>query len=626
MDISKECMRTEKENRDTCKKNILITNVSFLSIDKNTNMPTEREYKDEEGHSFKGEMTNEAPIKSLSARLGQIDAIIFIESTTVSTKKYSVNDKEYTSIDYLKKKIAEINERGIVEFIDVNITDEPQKTDVAKTVFEIYDKLVEFARSGDEINIYIESNGGIRYVLTMLLSLAKTLEKIYDNVHILEITSMVLNQNPVNIKNTKDIFDTAQITEIASEFINYGRISSLKRYMQSSLKLSDQENSNEDAKNILLLLEKISDDIQLCRTSNILEDFYGKNNLKELIEKFNDTHKNVEDFEITIFKHITNLILDDLSKIIYNDNIDKKQPICNLVYTIEWCLEKSFIQQALTFCSERLPEYLFAKEIIRLGTDFQNKLSNTSVGNYEPNYYFIAHLAEFTGIIRKKLIDKESVNFNEKSDQYSYSEVRNFINSFKAGSFNNISEVNHWLNQNFKEYKDLTVKISNKICNNPVNYTLLVQSYSEEGNVSKHKNLERIEDRIDKILPVLIEYEIDKSLKPEYDKAAKKYEEIISNLFERDSSLIVSLKEKYSVTQSKKFYIGAALKDSTRYISSDAPDKLQEILYIYSMCKEQRNLSNHAHVSEQDVNVALGASSIKILIKRLIELCSAADK
>lgn len=410
--------------------NILITNVSPVTI--RDGKTQKRVYIDERGNKFLGEMTNEAPIKSIAYRLGEkgayLDKILFIVSGKVRTDKITIEDKKITHLDFLEGKITAFlgeNYKDKTEYIDdISIVDEPTKHDVSKTVFEIYDKLLKFAMMEDEvkkrdIHIYIESNGGVRYVLTMLLSLTKTLENYYGNVHISEITSMVLRENPVKIMNTKDVFDTAQITGIADEFVNYGRTNSLRRYFEGYMhELSSDQTC--DVRNVLEKLYKTSEDIQLCRTAMILEDFYGSSNIKIMIEEFskkykeeaNDKSEEKEphpDMTITIFSKLLQLILNELNQTVYKDVkdtcADQTDPICYLPQMISWCLDKSFTQQALTFCAERLPEYLFKTGKIGLNREFSTMLDQAKKGDYEEKYYFIAHIQDFVGKIKDAKIN-----------------------------------------------------------------------------------------------------------------------------------------------------------------------------------------------------------------------------
>ena len=58
-------------------------------------------------------------------------------------------------------------------------------------------------------------------------------------------------------------------------------------------------------------------------------------------------------------------------------------------------MEKDFIQQALTLCVERIPQYLFETKRIKYGSDNLIELINEKNSVYETNYYFFNNLDVF---------------------------------------------------------------------------------------------------------------------------------------------------------------------------------------------------------------------------------------
>ncbi|WP_031556115.1 TM1812 family CRISPR-associated protein [Oribacterium sp. FC2011] len=658
--------------------NILITNVSKVSEKRRVKI-----YKDEESKLYNGEMTNEAPIKSIANRLGQkgekLNAILFIESEEVRTGKISIGATTYSHIGYLKEKIEEFLGEYVkdTEFIDIEIKDEPSKDDVSTTVFEIYNKLLEMAEDNRNINIFIESNGGVRYVLTMLLSLTKTLENYYENVHIKEITSMVYDQNqnndqnPTKIVNTKDVYDTAQITGIADEFVNYGRTNSLQRYVEGYLKdlTPDQR---QDVQITLDKLKKISDDIQLCRSTLILDDFYGKNNLKSIIEEFTDKYKKKDiPAIISIFNHVLQLILNELNQTVYKDLkavvVDEELKedganSVNLPQMIEWCLNKSFIQQALTFVAERLPLYLFVTGKISHNKNFSNK----NIGNYEKHYYFIAHLQEFKDWVNKSRIDKilemieESGELKEIIPSEKWDSIRNYKGIPEAKITDDLIDIACKVTELIKEYRDLINKhrsfaaVSeddlNRLFEKRFNKFKLNEEFhfsnqytstlhlalrgkcydkdKKEKIVEISENLKSLEDIIVRTLHKIVSVAVDCSNSVYLAKAKEDYDALIEGLFIDEklsdlfkySELSNSLKIKYSEKQSEKFFIKDAF-DSGHITSNMRYEDIQKLLYIYSVCKEQRNFSNHAYVSKDDRAVALNSECLKIVIKTLLRIC-----
>lgn len=634
--------------------NILITNVSTVAL--RDGKTQKRIYQDEDGNIFSGVMTNEAPIKSILHRLGQqgkcLDKIIFIESDRVRKSAIKSGDSH---VELLQKRIHNFIGNIHIDYEHVGIKDEPTKNDVSETVFEIYNKLISWASEKRSINIFIESNGGVRYVLTMLLSLTKTLENYYSNIHISEITSMVLNQNPVMIKNTKDVFDTAQITGIADEFVNYGRTHSLHRYIEGYMD-EFTPSQKADVNKVLDKLYKLADDMQLCRTRMMMDDLYGTDNIRMVIEGFVGKYSN-EDVPaaLSILEHILNLILNELKLGVYK-GIEKTEPGNSIIYlpkTIEWCLNKSFVQQAVTLCAERFPEYLFETGKIQISTGLASILDETDKGEYEEKYYFIAHLKDFVqnvnntkinAVLRKiknlgRIRSLSESDWNDSvfiNDGLPDADLTDRLAEIAVNVSNLLSYYENTENVNTKsddwyeslfirngfEISDLNYKvaISKKITANPMIMTMK-GLYYKDGEIDEHPNLRTIDKRIIKIMPALIEAAINRDMQILFADAKNEYNGIIDGLF-TDETLQNDLKGKYSDWQSRKFYIKDTM--ATGNISSNIEEqKLQRLLYVYSLCKEQRNLSNHARVADENIPIALNSDKLIIVVQELLKCCEA---
>jgi len=637
--------------------NVIITSVS--TVNARNGETIERDYIDEVGNNYKGIITNEAPIKAIANRLdGKIDAIIYIASDSVNSVIDSGSEKLcMTHLEFLKKRISEYmlqNQYGSPLEIEISIEDEPNIESVSETVFCVYEKLVQWAREDKNINIYIESNGGIRYVFTMLLSLTKTLENFYDNIQISEVTGMVYDgKKPTIIKDTKVIYDTAQLSGFVSEFVNYGRTEGLYSYINNSI--SDME-KYPDIKRVLQKLEKTADDIQLCRTRMMLEDFYGPSNLKNTIEDFIRLHRNpgaavyqneTDKASIMVLTHLLELILEEFGETIYiNDIDDEKEPISYLPNMIQWCVQKSYVQQALTLCSERIPEYLFRTSKISLHGGMEVSLSNTDTGKYEKYYYFISHMEnDFISQIKKlavcsvlkrikddailslsddewaKLMEGESTvlqaSYLSSNMDTCVQDIEKFLLEYLFLIDNSEKQVEQliarskWLGGVDFNQK---VYISNKI-KTPMKYALC-GGYLDEKKQSLvlHNNVSNRTEIIKKILPELVRNYLQNNTNN--TEEIVKFNQLIDELF--DGMTADNLKEKYSVIQSRKYNIGEAIRAG--YIQSSLSEEdLQTILYLYSLCKEQRNYSNHAYVAVEERIYALNSRRLTLIINKLIE-------
>ncbi len=293
--------------------NIMITNVSVI------NRYLKNEYTDESGQyaDITGYITNEAPVKYLMQKLNatdeKLDKLILIASDDVNQKveiklqKDEGNKKEVeqfeadygngkmTSVEILEDKIAKFSiEKNIPcpEFEVVELSDgvngdgfsEISDTAVVNAVDKVNCKLIDESRKCRNLNVYIESNGGVRYVIVMLLSVMNILEKVYANIKLQGVYSMIYNKKTedkkIPILDTSMTYASIELFSAMNEFIYYGRAKALEDYFEKRFtkrKESDEKYDPvifQDIKKCINKLQKIADDMQLCRTEQIIDNFY----------------------------------------------------------------------------------------------------------------------------------------------------------------------------------------------------------------------------------------------------------------------------------------------------------------------------------------------------------------
>ncbi len=647
--------------------NIAITNVSNIS--KRDGKIELKNYVDQEGNRFKGIMTNEAPLKSLLKRLSdrgdKLDRILYIESDLAREPIEISDNEEYCPAEYLRHSISNSDGSSLLQFDCVkdciHIDDNPDQSAVSETVFAVYRRLVELydeAQLNDEnkeLNVFIESNGGVRYVLTMLLSITKVLENSLENFHIIEITSMVVySKKPVSIANTKAIYDTTQIASTIEEYVNYGRINSMGKYVSHLFKSYGDEETKNAVEKIMQDLTTLAEDIQLCRTKMMLDDFYLNGGVGREIVNFLEKYEESREAPVRIFSYILRNIKTEYDTMIYEGYDENADSTLNLPKVIRWCLNKNFVQQALTLCSERIPEYLMKSGTVQLSEALQKVLADTDTKDYESSYYFFAHL-------RQDFLSKlECAKINNILTEIQSKDVSNDI----------LSEL-EWESIKLKEVLPSTPAAHNgvsheadKIYNLALRYMRLpenaindvdirnlaaecgfcaeelIQMIPVSGNMKLdvcgvlvgmitnaagercvHVNLVTRKQRIMRLLPGMIKNGLPKDL------GAEEYNQLIDNTFKYEGlAFKEALKAKYSSIQSWKYYVRDAMDSGCRHILtnlSGGADSLQRILYLFSLCKEQRNLSNHAHVSEEDREIAMNTRQLRILIEALLDACSA---
>lgn len=154
---------------------------------------------------------------------------------------------------------------------------------------------------------------------------------------------MVNIKKPIRIKNTQNIYESSELIAIIGEYINYGRIESLKKYADKRLNQEKDDNLKKDINRCMNKLEEFSQALQLCRSEWILRLLSANNEESVLtyLKKFNQKYNKEDSTNAIIFGIVFSMIWQEFKE--FNKNSDDN----NLDNIIEWCLKKDYVQQAL---------------------------------------------------------------------------------------------------------------------------------------------------------------------------------------------------------------------------------------------------------------------------------------
>ena len=330
-------------------------------------------YESKKGSQFiEGVMTNEAPTKAVIGLLeekgdsNRLDKVVMICSDAVKktiTLKEGENDlknlkqvdikkcMEDSHIEFYKKLInsyaKEINPSYInspIEYETVGIADFTEAEDVSKSVIEAANKVSE---AGEKVNLFIDFNGGQRYVAFMILAIANLMK--IRQVNIEQIMTMNFDNKVdgiVPIQNMESVFSSFDLIAGINEYINYGRIKTLRSYFKPS--------SNKEIKEILAKMEEFSNNLQLCRTGYVMSH---RNELLKMLKDYSEKKRETEvlDTYEQLFEYVVNDILTGYEGLLTGDLPD----------IIKWCVDNDFIQQALTFTSEEMPGYFWGSGLFK---------------------------------------------------------------------------------------------------------------------------------------------------------------------------------------------------------------------------------------------------------------------
>lgn len=318
---------------------------------------------------FEGIMTNEAPAKFIIEQFNRLsendrlDRIVMICSDAVKKQVVlSENNlqlkntdmvcgksiSEYSHIELYKALINSYAEKTDnryaqepIEYIEIPIPDFTNDFQVSNSVINAANEITALE---ENVNLHIDFNGGQRYVAFMILSIANLMK--IRGVTVDRIMTMNFDNKIdgiVPIQNMLPIFESFDLISGINEYINYGRIKGLSKYFSSA---------GDEVKSILKEMKIFSNNLQLCRTDYVMQH---KSELYERLKNY--LEDNAEDLHTDTYNSLFRFVVKDILAG-YNGLLNGTLP-----EIISWCVERDFIQQALTFCSEEMPNYFWEKKI-----------------------------------------------------------------------------------------------------------------------------------------------------------------------------------------------------------------------------------------------------------------------
>ena len=313
--------------------------------------------------------TNESAMRYLlqnNSEGATLSKIFIIASETVREKNIQNYSEQITHLNYFKqrmKKFLPDIENIITGETIYKYNENNGDAENLKSVAEMAEKIQNFAKD-KKIILHADLTGGMRHINMMMLDIIRLLE--YSGIKIGKI--IYSNFATKRVEEVKNIYDLFQLISGVEEFINFGSVKVLQEYYKNQT-----ENISDALQNLLDAMKNFAEAIKLCR--------YGQ--FKNSVEKLHDA---INDFSADE---------NNLNDILMARLIEKiKQQYENLIATrgqddlkiIRWCIEKGYLQQALTLYTERVPEYI-GENFISIDSEEEKKLFQ-SVKNDVRNKYF----------------------------------------------------------------------------------------------------------------------------------------------------------------------------------------------------------------------------------------------
>lgn len=549
-----------------------------------------------------GFTTNEAPVKYIIKDIDsrkkeesdKLDRIIIICSDEVKNRWIEVekcnNEKERKRDNFKEKieklfpgkceiklteyykKIVELETKKYnyePEYIEIPISDNPEDTEVAKAVIEAVKNVMEFSDEGinkgenqkSNIHLYIDYNGGPRYVAFMQVILAQFLKT--RHVELEQIITMNFDNKEdekIPIQNLLPIFDSTNLIGKVNEYINYGRIEGLKEYFKNAC-------SNEIDK-LLEQMEKFSNNLQLCRTGYIMSH---AQELSEQLDEFVQGMKKEnqeDDKKENTYKQLFTYVIEDIQKEFQLLLTGKLPDI------IKWCVDKGYVQQALTFCSEQLPQYIWNEGIFKAADERE----------YD-------NFLKVVRAVQRKVEDNKnkSDNDKEKVDKKLKNAVNSVSRYFPKGCEDKESDryAYHWFVNYLQHLEKPNYQTILKESKSETDYDVMQQKEKNRKNEEMKKELEEKLNQLEFL--------------KKYFNDEENYKIVRNNLTPKMVNIFWN-------------YQKGGIRSTIIYQNEQTV--LEEIIFTYFILKGQRNATNHA----DGQNDGFEYSEICKILNHLVEL------
>lgn len=327
----------------------------FLSEYRSDNEPLNYEVEDirEQGRTFEGTQTNDAPVKYLlhnAADNGdRIEKIVCIVTAKVKEQK---SDEKFQKMvnDYIQtdQRLSDYYQDTKIEFSPVKYNEEIKDTE--KRSLDIYSQMSKVLLHEEQSSIYIDYTGGLRDTSFLMTIIIRYLE--YHNSICKRI--VYSNKNKTMICVMDCIYDMFQLLNGVDQFTRTGNAELLE-------KCSEKE-KDEKTKDLLEKIVKFSKVMSICDIKAIDEHF-----LTEIDNGLKNYEKNAA--RASLFSEIFRDMIGIIKKKLY---IEAGKSL-GYPELIRWCLDNNMIQQALTLYIEKMPPYyydtgvlIFPKEMPKL--------------------------------------------------------------------------------------------------------------------------------------------------------------------------------------------------------------------------------------------------------------------
>lgn len=191
----------------------------------------------------------------------------------------------------------------------------------------------------EDVELHVDVTGGFRHASMMMLAVIQLLK--YRGIRTMSVLSS--NRHEQQVENVTDIYRMFNLISGADEFINFGSTREIMDYMEGA-------EQTTETKLLLETMRDFTNAVRICRTGKIAP---LAKELQEALRNFE--RAGAVSLQEKIFLRILEVFKSEYGSLLKEDftNFD----------IIRWCVEKGYLQQAMTLCSEWIPGEIVGRHI-----------------------------------------------------------------------------------------------------------------------------------------------------------------------------------------------------------------------------------------------------------------------
>jgi hypothetical protein len=476
-------------------------------------------------------------------------------------------------------------------------------------VTEMADKIQEYVNKEgtDNVVLHVDLTGGKRSVNMMMLGLMRLME--YNHVHIGKVlySDYDTKKKQGTVIEVNHIYKLFDLISGAEEFVSFGNVSVIDKYYRNY----KDEDKSAALQKLLDAMKEFAAEIKLCHRGHFDQ---AVSNLQIAISEFNASAPQL----------LGDKLMTQMMQRIQKDYGELLQSDRNSLSSIRWCVEHDYLQQAITLYIETVPKYLFDIKAIELTNQGNKEIAKLMKDDNREQEFYALNVYE-----QENPKDKMQKEMKQKMDELitnvsqqlcSENEVKEELYTTFC-KMNDIAEqqeitkkINQWQEDYYSMVKEILKKIQNhsydleqskNACQRFINqvpflrvtdekllYTALeqiIQLSEKPGKTIDSKN-----DWINKAIVEYVQHaNNDNKAKWGHQKNYEKGKKLIGYLISNaPNDIIEKLFGSVAFGYSRK---ACGLLDAQKLRIHIPRKTFEDIMDLYGILKEERNLSNHAN-------------------------------